>query len=134
MDMRVGQMRKISGFSALAAMLALSACQTIDFGGPVAVAPPPVGAAEGQWVGTDGVSVSSLNNGSLRTSSAATGETLAQGSYVYVDSRNISLTFKSLVKQTTVNANCAVVTPSQMNCTSSSGAQFSLLRKAAAPV
>ncbi len=126
-------MRKLSGFSALAALLALSACQTIDFGGPVAVA-PPVGAAEGQWVGTDGVAVSSLNNGVLTTSSAATGETLAQGSYQYTDPRNISLTFKSLVKQTTVNANCAVVTSSQMNCTSSSGAQFSLIRRAAAPV
>jgi hypothetical protein len=126
-------MRKLTGISALAAMLTLSACQTIDFGGPVAVAPPPVGAAEGQWVSADGVAVSSLNNGVLTTSSAATGETLAQGSYLYTDGRNISLTFKSLVKQTTVNANCAVITPSQMNCTSSSGAQFSLIRRAAAP-
>ena len=127
-------MRKLTGISALAAVLALSACQTLDFGGPVAVAPPPVGAAEGQWVGTDGVAISSLNNGVLTTNSAATGETLARGNYQYTDARNISLTFKSLVKQTTVNANCAVVTSSQMNCTSSSGAQFSLIRRAAAPV
>ena len=126
-------MRRLTVYPALAAMIALSGCQTIDFGGPVAVA-PPVGAAEGQWVGTDGVAASSLNNGILVTSSIATGEKLAEGSYRYTDQRSISLTFKSLVRGTTVNANCAVVTESQMNCTSSSGNQFSLLRRASAPV
>ena len=128
-------MRKITGISAVAAMLMLSACQTIDFGGPVAVAPPPpVGAAEGQWVGTDGVAVSTFANGVFSSSATDTGSKLAEGSYQYTDPRSVSITFRSLLRGTTVNANCAVVTVSQMNCTSSSGAQFSLIRRAAAPV
>jgi phage gp45-like len=126
-------MRKLTGISALAAMLSLSACQTIDFGGPVAVA-PPVGAAEGQWVGTDGVAVSTFSNGTFSSSATDTGSKLAEGSYRYTDAQSVSITFKSLLRGTTVNANCAVVTSSQMNCTSSSGAQFSLLRRASAPV
>jgi hypothetical protein len=133
MDKRVGKMRKLTGISALAAMLALSACQTIDFGGPVAVA-PPVGAAEGQWVGTDGVAVSTFSNGVFSSNATDTGSKLAEGSYQYTDPRSVAITFKSLLRGTTVNANCAVVTQSQMNCTSSSGAQFSLIRRAAAPV
>lgn len=127
-------MRELTGISALAAMLALSACQTIDFGGPVAIAPPPVGAAEGQWVGTDGVAVSTFSNGAFSSSATDTGAKLAVGSYQYTDPRSVAITFKSLLRGTTVNANCAVVTQAQMNCTSSSGAQFSLLRRAAAPV
>jgi hypothetical protein len=46
----------------------------------------------------------------------------------------VAITFTSLLRQTVVNANCAVVSQTQMNCTSSSGAQFSLLRRASAPV
>ncbi len=134
MDKRVGKMRKLTGISAMAAMIALSGCQTIDFGGPVAVAPPPVGAAEGQWVGTDGVAVSTFSNGSFSSNATDTGSKLAVGNYQYTDPRSVAITFKSLLRGTTVNANCAVVTSSQMNCTSSSGAQFSLIRRAAAPV
>jgi hypothetical protein len=127
-------MRKLTGISALAAMLTLSACQTIDFGGPVAVAPPPVGAAEGQWVGTDGVAMSTFANGAFTSNATDTGSKLAEGSYRYTDPQSVAITFKSLLRGTTVNANCAVVTSSQMNCTSSSGAQFSLIRRAVAPV
>lgn len=114
-------------------MLALSACQTIEFGGPVAVA-PPAGAAEGQWVGTDGIAVSTFSNGAFSSSATDTGSRLAEGSYRYTDARSVSINFKSLLRGTTVSANCAVVTISQMNCTSSSGAQFSLIRRAGAPV
>ena len=127
-------MRKITGISALAATLALSACQTIDYGVPVAVAPPPARAAEGQWVGTDGIAVSTFSNGAFRSNDAETGAKLAEGSYTYSDPQSVSISFKSLLRGTMVNANCAVVTTSQMNCTSSSGAQFSLIRRASAPV
>ena len=126
-------MRRLTVYPALAAMIALSGCQTIDFGGPVAVA-PPVGAAEGQWVGTDGVAVSTFANGAFTSNATDTGAKLAIGSYQYTDARSVAITFKSLLRGTTVNANCAVVTQAQMNCTSSSGAQFSLLRRASAPV
>ena len=113
----------------------LSACQTIDFGGNQSVATaPPLGAAEGQWVGTDGVAVSTFANGAFSSNATDTGAKLAEGSYQYTDARSVSINFKSLIRKTSVSANCAVVTGTQMNCTSSSGAQFSLVRKAAAPV
>ena len=114
---------------------ALAGCQTVYFGGPEPVAPPPpVGAAEGQWVGTDGVAVSTFANGAFSSNATDTGAKLAVGSYQYTDPRSVAITFKSLLRGTTVSANCAVVTNSQMNCTSSSGAQFSLIRRAATPV
>ena len=112
---------------------ALASCQTVDYGGPVAVA-PPVGAAEGQWVGTDGIAVSTFNNGVFSSAATDTGSKLAEGTYRYTDPNTVAITFTSLMRQTVVNANCAVVSQTQMNCTSSSGAQFSLLRKASAPV
>ena len=113
----------------------LSACQTIDFGGNQSAATaPPLGAAEGQWVGTDGVAVSTFANGAFSSNATDTGAKLAEGSYQYTDARSVSINFKSLIRKTSVSANCAVVTDTQMNCTSSSGAQFSLVRKAAAPV
>lgn len=112
---------------------ALGACQTVDYGGPVAVAPPP-GAAEGQWVGTDGIAVSTFSNGAFSSNATDTGDKLAEGSYRYTDPRTVAITFTSLMRKTTVQANCAVVTDTQMNCTSSSGAQFSLIRKASTPV
>jgi pyridoxal biosynthesis lyase PdxS len=126
-------MNKSLKIAALCVTGALAACQTVDYGGPVAVA-PPAGAAEGQWVGTDGIAVSSFNNGVFASNATDTGTKLAEGSYRYTDPRTVAITFTSLMRKTTVQANCAVVTDTQMNCTSSSGAQFSLIRKASAPV
>ena len=126
-------MRRNLSIALIGAAGLLSACQSIDFGGPVAVA-PPAGAAEGQWVGTDGVAVSTFTNGAFSSNATDTGAKLAEGSYRYVDPNTVSITFTSLLRKTVVNANCAVVTQSQMNCTSSTGAQFSLMRRAAAPV
>lgn len=126
-------MRRYISIALIGAAGLLSACQSIDFGGPVAVA-PPAGAAEGQWVGTDGVAVSTFSNGAFSSNATDTGAKLAEGNYRYVDPNTVSITFTSLLRKTVVNANCAVVTQSQMNCTSSTGAQFSLMRRAAAPV
>ena len=126
-------MRKYLALALICSASALTACQTIDGGRPIAVA-PPAGAAEGQWVGTDGIAVSTFNNGVFSSAATDTGSKLAEGTYRYTDPNTVAITFTSLMRQTVVNANCAVVSQTQMNCTSSSGAQFSLLRKASAPV
>lgn len=126
-------MRKFLALALICSAGFVTGCTTIDTGGPISVA-PPAGAAEGQWVGTDGVAVSTFNNGNFSSAATDTGSKLAEGTYRYTDPNTVAITFTSLLRQTVVNANCAVVSQTQMNCTSSSGAQFSLLRRASAPV
>ena len=59
-----------------------------------------------------------------------TGNKLAEGSYSYTDQSNVSISVTSLIRQTTTQVNCAMVTQTQLNCTSSAGSQFSLVRRA----
>jgi len=96
-------------------------------GGPVAVAPR--GGVEGEWLSTDGVAVSRFSGGAFETNALDTGNKLAEGSYRMADARNVEITMRSLIRQTTSNVNCALVTPNQLNCTSSSGQQFVLTRR-----
>jgi hypothetical protein len=84
---------------------------------------------EGQWIGTDGVAVSEFQGGTFTSHATDTGNLLARGSYRYTDARDIEITFTSLIRHQTIRANCALVTRRQMNCTSSSGANFQLLRR-----
>ena len=95
--------------------------------GPVVRAPSGV---DGDWVGTDGVAVSRFSNGAFETYARDTGNKLAQGSYSMRDSRTIDITLTSLIRQTTSSVVCSMVTSTQLNCTSSSGNQFVLVRRA----
>ena len=96
---------------------------------------PPTGAArsgvDGEWVGTDGVAVSSLNNGAFASRSAKTGETLTNGTYTFRDAKTIDLNFFSVKSQQSTQATCLLVDQNQMNCTLASGTQFVLTRKLA---
>jgi hypothetical protein len=125
-------MRKISAALVLVGAGLLSACQTGSLGGSDVSVNRPSGI-DGDWIGTDGVAVSSFVGGTFTSRANDTGQVLAQGNYTYRDQKNIDIAFRSLIRNTSVNAACIVVTPSQMNCTSSSGAQFTLVRRAAAP-
>lgn len=111
----------------------LSACQTASLGGGSGGSVSKPTGIDGDWVGTDGVAVSSFVGGAFTSRATDTGQVLAQGNYTYRDQKNIDIAFRSLIRNTSVNAACIVVTPSQMNCTSSSGAQFTLVRRAQAP-
>lgn len=125
-------MKKVYAALMLVSAGLLSACQTSVLDGPdVAVARPA--GIDGDWVGTDGVAVSSFVGGTFTSRATDTGQVLAQGNYSYRDQQNIDISFRSLIRNTTVNAACIVVSPSQMNCTSSSGAQFTLVRRASTP-
>jgi hypothetical protein len=118
---------------AVFASITLASCQTSDlaYTRPEA-APAPVGI-DGVWVDTRGINSASFKGGTFTSVAADTGQTVARGSYTYRDQQNVDLAFTSLLRNTSVNAACLVVTPSQMNCTTSSGAKFSLVRKATAP-
>lgn len=111
----------------------LSACtSTSDSGG----GRPPVGApaqtgVDGDWVGTDGVAVSTLRGGQFSSRSLATGETLTNGTYVARDQRTIDLDFFSVRTNQNTKATCILVDVNQMNCTLATGTQFVLTRKLA---
>ncbi len=84
---------------------------------------------EGDWIGTDGVAISRFSNGAFETIATDTGNKLAQGRYNFRDSRTIDITLTSLIRQTTSSVACTMVTPTQLNCTSATGNQFTLVRR-----
>jgi hypothetical protein len=125
--------RTLSHLAILAMTGFLASCQTYEGPGqPIAVAPKPVGI-DGEWVDTRGINSANFAGGTFTSTAIDTGQTMARGSYTYRDPQTVDLAFTSLLRNTTVNAACLLAGPSQLNCTSSSGAQFSLVRRAATP-
>jgi hypothetical protein len=114
----------------IVALSLLSGCVIMDGPAPGGRIASRSGPAEGNWGDTGGVATSSFMNGSFVTVANDTGNRLAEGSYRYVDSSNVEINFTSLVRQQQVRTNCLIITPSQMNCTSDSGSQFTLYRRA----
>jgi len=82
---------------------------------------------EGPWIDENG-NRSSFAGGRFQTIAADTGATLSDGSYRYLDNRTVAMEVRSRIRQTTLNVNCAQVTTTQLNCTSSAGNQFVLRR------
>jgi len=120
----------LAAFSGLAMVLA--GCQSRPHGleGP-AVAPVASSPFDGQWIGTDGVAVSTLRNGSFESRSVQTGEQLTSGTYSVRDQSTIDLDFYSIKSQKRTTAACLLVSRSQMNCTLASGTRFVLNRRQA---
>lgn len=120
--------RKAASAASVAVLAALAACQS--GGGPSPVASPvPQSPFEGEWVGTDGVAVSTLHGGTFSSRSVQTGETLTNGTYKVRDPSTIDLDFYSVKSQQRTTAACLLVNPGQMNCTLASGTQFVLNRR-----
>jgi hypothetical protein len=123
---------KFRAVAAVATMVALAGCQSMG-------EPPrrdrPVGPSaaqtgfEGDWVSTDGVALSRFTSGRFETLARDTGNKLAEGSYSQIDASTVSISVTSLIRQTTTQVNCAMVSQTQLNCTSSTGQQFSLIRR-----
>lgn len=97
--------------------------------GPISSAPAPSGV-EGNWMSADGVAVSRLSGGVFTTTALDTGNKLADGSYKVTGSNTVEISVISLIRNTTSSVNCALVTGNQLNCTSSTGQQFILTRRA----
>ncbi|MFN3547728.1 MAG: hypothetical protein ACK4U0_09585 [Mesorhizobium sp.] len=125
-------MKALRLIAAATALAALAGC-TFDGPrggtGPITRAPSGV---EGDWVGTDGVAISRFTAGRFETYATDTGNKLAEGNYVQRDARTIDINLTSLIRQTTSSVACSLVTPRQMNCTSSAGSQFVLVRRGTA--
>jgi hypothetical protein len=109
----------------IVSLAALAACQSTGPGGP-GVAPSGV---EGEWMSSDGVAVSRFSGGVFSTSAVDTGNKLAEGSYL-VSANTVQITGTSVIRQSPISFNCLLASPRQMNCTSSAGQQFTLVRRA----
>lgn len=86
-------------------------------------------SVEGAWVDPNGI-VSTFQGGTFTTRTTDSNQILASGSYMLINDRLVEINMTSLVRNTRQKVNCALVTPGQLNCTSDSGAQFSLARRA----
>lgn len=115
---------RIFAIGALAAVV--TACQSASYSPqPIPVQPQGI---EGQWTDPNGI-ISSFTNGRFETRTSDTNSLLAEGSYRYVSDRIIEIELTSLLRQTNSRVNCAMASQSQLNCTSSTGAQFTLVRQ-----
>ncbi len=99
------------------------------------VAGPPIGGPaltgiEGEWISLDGVAVSTFSGGQMRSTATDTGRLLSTGTYRFVDRNLVEVTIHSVIRQSTIRANCALVDRRQLNCTNETGQQFGLVRRA----
>lgn len=122
-------MRAMLATVAAAATLAGCVAPGPDGGRPMGAAPRS--GFEGEWISTDGVAISRFSGGIFETVATDTGNKLSDGNYHQTDARTVAITVRSLIRQTTSTVNCAMVNPTQLNCTSSTGQQFTLMRRGA---
>lgn len=126
-------MKRLSlGLGSAALTLVLAGCMSgpQSDGGPVQTV-RPTDAVQGQWFDTSGVAFSNFNGGVFETRANDTKEKLAEGNYRFVGANLVEIDLRSLARGTQSKVNCALVSGGQLNCTSSSGQQFSLTRRSA---
>lgn len=119
---------KLRNIAALAgAAAALAACVSSDPRPmPVATRAAPVGV-EGAWRDPNGI-VSTFQAGTFTTRTTDSNQLLASGTYVSTSPSLVEISMTSLVRKTQSKVNCALVNPTQLNCTADSGSQFTLTR------
>lgn len=122
---RVSKCGLAAGLFALST--ALAGCETASYQ-PQPIQPQRA-SVEGSWADANGI-VSTFNNGAFESRTTDSNSVVATGRYTYVSDRLVQIDSRSLLRNIDIKVNCAVVSPSQMNCTSSSGTQFSLARRA----
>lgn len=103
----------------------------------VSSAPPPRSsmpsvaqgpAVDGRWVDKNGI-ISTFQSGAFSTRSTDSNTLLASGTYVAISPTLYEINMTSLVRNTQSRVNCAMISPSQLNCTTDSNSQFSLTRR-----
>lgn len=114
----------------LVAAGALAACTTSP--------PPPPGAGggiarsgvEGSWVDAQGTGLSTFSGGVFQTVATDTGQKLSDGSYRMTGPTSVEISGTSLIRQSPISFNCLMISTSQLNCTSATGQNFVLTRRA----
>lgn len=114
---------------AMVAAGALAACTTSP--------QPPPGAGggmrsgvEGSWIDAQGTGLSTFTGGAFQTVATDTGQKLSDGSYRMTGPSSVEITGTSLIRQSPISFNCLMVSTSQLNCTSATGQNFVLTRRA----
>lgn len=112
----------------LAAIAASSCVPATQSSRPMPAAMPQGPAVDGRWVDKNGI-VSTFQAGAFSTRSTDTNTLLASGTYVTLSPTLYEINMTSLVRNTQSRVNCALVSPSQLNCTTDSNSQFTLNRQ-----
>ncbi|AZO51112.1 MAG: hypothetical protein EOS58_03050 [Mesorhizobium sp.] len=120
--------RKLLSAVAAASLLAASACTTVGPSEPPIAAGPK--GVEGSWIDAKGTGLSSFTAGTFTTVATDTGQKLAEGSYTMTGATSVEIHGTSLIRQTPISFNCLMISTSQLNCTSASGQNFVLTRRA----
>ena len=123
-------MKPIAILTVLSAAAALASCQSSPREVrqlPTATQVQPVGV-EGSWVDPNDI-VSTFTGGTFTTRTTDTNQVLASGNYVNLSPKLVEINMTSHVRKTQSKVNCAMVSTAQLNCTTDSGAQFSLARR-----
>lgn len=106
----------------------LAGCQSASYN-PAPMAPPQPQGVEGQWVDPNGI-VLSFTAGRYEARTTDTNSLLAQGSYTHANPQLVEIVATSIVRGGVVTrVNCALVSPTQLNCTSANGEQSTLVRR-----
>jgi hypothetical protein len=121
--------RKLLSAGAAASLLAAAACTTTGPSDQPSMAAAPKGV-EGNWIDAKGTGLSTFAAGNFTTVATDTGQKLSQGSYTMTGATSVEIHGTSLIRQTPVSFNCLMVSTSQLNCTSASGQNFVLTRRA----
>lgn len=114
-------------YAGLAFGLVAAGCAgTIPRTGTAGMGTTPV---EGQWIDAQGVALSTFSGGQFVTVATDTGNRLSEGAYRMLDRQNVEISMTSLIRQTQTQVNCALVSPTQLNCTNTQGQNFVLTRR-----
>lgn len=89
----------------------------------------PTTSFDGQWYDQNGI-LSTFYNGELQTKTTdGTNTLLAVGTYTPKSPTFLEIELRSLVSQSQSRVNCILASDTQMNCTASTGSQFTLYRQ-----
>jgi len=123
---------RFAAAAGLAMLAGLAGCSMSGPGyrqpGPVAVAPQS--GIDGSWIDQAGTGITNFTAGRFETFASDTMQKLSEGSYTARPDGVVEISGVSLIRQSPIAFNCAVASQTQLNCTSSTGQQFVLTRRA----
>ena len=119
-----------TGLVLVGAAVALAACVSPE---PrqraIAIAPPVTNSVEGEWTDANGLTSTFTGGQFVTRTSDGTNTQMASGTYTVGADQIIQINLYSNVKKTSSLVNCALIGPSQLNCTTATGSQFTLSRR-----
>ncbi|RIY00905.1 hypothetical protein D3218_10910 [Aureimonas flava] len=125
-------MRSLSTVLPLAAaLLALSACQSMAPPPQMAAAPRATGL-EGEWssVGGPVAYTATFAGGRFTSREAATGAVLAEGNYTKMGASQASIIYRSRSRNQQMSVNCNQMAADRLACVDANGSRFEFSRRA----